>query len=55
MGNVLVKKETLTQIADAIREKSGSSDSYRPREMPEAILEISTYSCLLYTSPSPRD
>ena len=44
MGNVLVKEETLTQIADAIREKSGSSDSYRPGEMPEAILEISTYS-----------
>lgn len=44
MGNVLVKEETLTQIADAIREKSGSSDSYRPGEMPEAIMEISTYS-----------
>lgn len=44
MGNVLVKEETLTQIADAIREKSGSSDSYRPGEMPDAILEISTYS-----------
>lgn len=44
MGNVLVKEETLAQIADAIREKSGSSDSYRPGEMPEAILEISTYS-----------
>lgn len=44
MGNVLVKEETLTQIADAIREKSGSSDSYRPGEMPEAILDISTYS-----------
>ena len=44
MGNVLVKEETLTQIADAIREKIGSSDSYRPGEMPEAILEISTYS-----------
>lgn len=44
MGNVLVKEETLTQIADAIREKSGSGDSYRPGKMPEAILEISTYS-----------
>lgn len=43
MGNVLVKEETLTQIADAIREKSGSNDFYRPGEMPEAILEISTY------------
>ena len=44
MGNVLVKEETLTQIAEAIREKSGSNDSYRPGEMPDAILDISTYS-----------
>lgn len=44
MGNVLVKEETLTQIADAIREKSGTEGLYKPGEMPEAILEISTYS-----------
>ena len=44
MGNVLVKEETLTQIADAIREKSGTDDLYKPEEMPEAILEILTYS-----------
>lgn len=44
MGNVLVKEETLTQIADAIREKSGTDDLYKPGEMPGAILEISTYS-----------
>lgn len=44
MGNVLVKEETLTQIADAIREKSGTGSLYKPGEMPEAILEISTYS-----------
>ena len=44
MGNVLVKEETLTQIADAIREKSRSEDSYKPREMPKAILDISTFS-----------
>lgn len=44
MGNVLVKEETLTQIADAIREKGGYSDKFKPVEMPEAILEISTYS-----------
>ena len=44
MGNVLIKEETMTQIADAIREKAGSSDLYKPYEMPEAILEISTYS-----------
>lgn len=44
MGNVLVKEETLTQIADAIREKSGTDDLYKPGEMADAILEISTYS-----------
>lgn len=44
MGNVLVNEETLTQIADAIREKMGNNDSYKPGEMPGAILEISTYS-----------
>lgn len=44
MGNVLVKEETLTQIADAIREKGGYSDKFKPAEMPEAILEISTHS-----------
>ena len=32
MGNVLVKEETLTQIADAIREKSGTDDLYKPGE-----------------------
>lgn len=44
MGNVLVNDETLTQIADAIREKTSSNGSYKPGEMPDAILEISTYS-----------
>lgn len=44
MGNVLVREETLTQIADAIREKSGTNDLYKPGGMPDAILEISTYS-----------
>ena len=44
MGNVLVKEETLTQIADAIREKSGTDGLYKPGEMPDAILDISTYS-----------
>lgn len=43
MRNVLVEEETLIQIADAIREKAGSNELFKPREMPEAILEISTY------------
>lgn len=44
MGNVLVQEETLKGIADAIREKNGTSGLYKPGEMPEAILEIETYS-----------
>ncbi len=44
MSNVLVQEETLKGIADAIREKNGTSGLYKPREMPEAILEIETYS-----------
>lgn len=41
MGNVLVKEETLTEIADSIREKVGVTDKYKPAEMPEAIRNIS--------------
>ena len=44
MANVLINEETLTQIANAIREKSGSKELFTPGEMPEAILAISTYS-----------
>lgn len=44
MGNVLVKEETLTQIADAIREKSGTIGRYKPSEMADAVLDITTYS-----------
>lgn len=40
MENVLVKEETLIAIADSIREKNGSTDKYKPNEMPEAILGI---------------
>ena len=35
-----IKGETLTGIADAIRGKNGSSDSYLPGEMPAAIAQI---------------
>lgn len=34
-------KTLFEDIADAIREKSGSSDTYTPAEMPEAIRNIS--------------
>lgn len=35
-------KSLFEDIADAIREKSGSSDTYTPAEMPGAILDISS-------------
>lgn len=44
MGNVLINEESMKAIADAIREKSGNENFYKPGEMAGAILEISTYS-----------
>lgn len=41
MANVLVQDTSLTAIADAIREKNGSTDTYKPGEMAAAISEIS--------------
>lgn len=37
---VVVLDSTLTNIADAIRGKNGSSDTYKPSEMPAAITAI---------------
>lgn len=37
---VVVLDDTLTDIADAIRGKNGSSDTYKPSEMPAAIAAI---------------
>ena len=42
MANVLVSDSSLSSIADAIREKSGSSNTYKPGEMANAILAIPT-------------
>ena len=42
MSKVLVKEATLTSIADAIREKNGSTDTYYPNEMAAAITAIET-------------
>lgn len=38
----LVKEEHLQDIANAIREKNGSTDTYKPSEMASAIREIET-------------
>ena len=42
MAKVLVNDSSLTSIADAIREKTGSSDTYKPSEMAGAIASITT-------------
>ena len=42
MSNVFVDKEALTNIADAIRSKRGSEDTYTLAQMPEAIQGITT-------------
>lgn len=37
MANVLIEQTTMENIADAIRAKNGSSDTYKPAQMPTAI------------------
>ena len=57
MANVLVEREYLELIAAAIRVKTGSTNTFTPAEMPEAILSISggtieyTLSSLGVTTP----
>lgn len=41
MANVLVADSSLSAIADAIRSKNGTSDTYKPSEMADAIEAIS--------------
>lgn len=40
MANVLVSEDSLTSIANAIREKNGSTTTYKPAEMADAITAI---------------
>ena len=47
MANVLVEEKTMTDIANAIREKSGTVEKMKPAEMPQAIDSISTDSSLI--------
>lgn len=42
MANVVINDTNLTNIADAIREKNGLTDKYKPSEMAAAILAISS-------------
>lgn len=41
MANVLVNASYLTEIADAIRSKTGGTDTYTPAEMADAIEDLS--------------
>lgn len=40
MANVFVEESSLINIANAIREKNGSTDTYKPNEMAQAITDI---------------
>ena len=42
MADYLIKDTTLTNIADAIRAKKSSTDTYTPAEMATAISSIET-------------
>lgn len=42
MANVLVNENSLSAIADAIRQKAGTQDTYKPAEMAAAIAAIPT-------------
>ena len=42
MANVIINDTNLTNIANAIREKNGLTDTYKPSEMAGAILAIET-------------
>ncbi len=40
MATGVINTQTLSDIADAIRSKSGSSDTFKPSEMAQGILDI---------------
>lgn len=40
MANVIIDDTNLVNIANAIREKNGSTDTYKPADMSQAILNI---------------
>lgn len=42
MANVVINETNLTNIANAIREKNGTEETYKPSEMAEAISAITT-------------
>ena len=42
MAKVLISESYLSAIADALREKLGTTDTYKPSEMADAVEEIET-------------
>jgi hypothetical protein len=40
MADIIVERSSLENIANAIREKNGTEDIYKPSEMPQAIRDI---------------
>lgn len=42
MANVLIESQTMTDIANAIREKNGTDTTYKPAEMSQAVREIAS-------------
>jgi hypothetical protein len=52
MAQVLVTESYLDDIADAIREKNGSEDTYTPAQMAEAIEDIHTADEVVLVSKS---
>lgn len=44
MGKAFIQEETLTNIANAIRQKNLSSTKYKPSEMSAAILALTSFS-----------
>ena len=51
MANVLVEEQYLTDIADKIREKSGSEATFKPSEMAEGVEEVYTLGETVGASP----
>lgn len=58
MANVIINDEHLTNIADAIREKNGTANTYAPNEMAAAITSLTSgggelaYATLTHTTGS---
>ena len=55
MGKVLIEEQNLIDIADSIREKTGSTDTMLPSEMSDNIKGIESVNGLFNTTYSSKD